>query len=503
MKAHLMYRTADIAPKREPLPLEVELVQDLELTTLFAAMAGGDQFLYDVAQDAVLDSLDSAETIGFRQAILADCIQQPQVTRRMYSIAIEAIGAEKKVFGGFFRQRPAQALNRSVEVIEALLDPLKELRQIADDSVGQFHSDGLTTLFDVLRRELDDEYFRTVRAHLKRLRFRDGVLMSAELGTGNKAARYVLRTPGLTRRSWKAWLGLRERSSYSFEIPARDEAGAVALGELRDRGLDPVANALAKSADHIVSFMTMLRTELAFYVGCLNLNDLLCERGESACFPVLLPVDVDRLAFTGLKDVSLALVTHADVVGNDTNADGVNLLMITGANSGGKSTLLRSLGVAQLMMQCGMFVLAEHFSANLCTGVFTHFVREEDASMASGRLDDELSRMSAIVEAASSRSLVLFNESFASTNEREGSEIARQLIRALLETGMKVFYVTHLYDLAEGFWDERTPSMQFLIAPRLEDGQRSFKLGQGEPLPTSFGVDLYERMGGFSRQTSG
>lgn len=117
--------------------------------------------------------------------------------------------------------------------------------------------------------------------------------------------------------------------------------------------------------------------------------------------------------------------------------------------------------------------------------------------MASGRLDDELSRMSAIVEAASSRSLVLFNESFASTNEREGSEIARQLVRALLETGMKVCYVTHLYDLAEGFWDERTPTMQFLVAPRREDGQRSFKLEQGEPLPTSFGVDLYERMGGF------
>ena len=497
MKAHLMYRNADIAPERAPLPLEVELVQDLELTTLFAAMAGGDQFLYDVAQDAVLTNLDSTDAISFRQAILVDCIQQPEVIRRMYTIAIEAIGAEKKVFGGYFRWRPAQALSRSVEVIEALLDPLKELRQIADDSTGQFRSDGLTTLFDLLRRELDDEYFRTVRAHLKRLRFRDGVLMSAELGTGNKAAHYVLRTPGLTRRSWKEWLGLRERSSYSFEIPPRDEAGAVALSELRDRGIDPVANALAQSADHIVSFMVMLRTELAFYVGCLNLRDLLQERGESTCFPVPLPVDADCLAFTGLKDVSLALVTHAVVVGNDTSADGVNLLMTTGANSGGKSTFLRSLGLAQLMMQCGMFVLAERFSANLCTGVFTHFVREEDASMASGRLDDELSRMSAIVEAASSRSLVLFNESFASTNEREGSEIARQLVRALLETGMKVCYVTHLYDLAEGFWDERTPTMQFLVAPRREDGQRSFKLEQGEPLPTSFGVDLYERMGGF------
>jgi predicted ATPase len=40
------------------------------------------------------------------------------------------------------------------------------------------------------------------------------------------------------------------------------------------------------------------------------------------------------------------------VVSNDVNADGASLIMITGANQGGKSTFLRSVGLAQLMMQC-------------------------------------------------------------------------------------------------------------------------------------------------------
>ena len=71
--------------------------------------------------------------------------------------------------------------------------------------------------------------------------------------------------------------------------------------------------------------------------------------------------------------------------------------------------------------------------------------------MRSGKLDEELSRMSSIVDNLSPNSIVLFNESFASTNEREGSEIARHIVRALLETGIKVFYVTHLFDLARGF----------------------------------------------------
>jgi DNA mismatch repair ATPase MutS len=54
---------------------------------------------------------------------------------------------------------------------------------------------------------------------------------------------------------------------------------------------------------------------------------------------------------------------------------------------------------------------------------FTHYKREEDATMTSGKFDEELSRMSEIADEIRPRSLLLCNESFASTNEREGAEI--------------------------------------------------------------------------------
>ena len=63
--------------------------------------------------------------------------------------------------------------------------------------------------------------------------------------------------------------------------------------------------------------------------------------------------------------------------------------------------------------------------------------------------------MSEIAEHIVPNSILLFNESFAATNEREGSEIATQIVRALLEKGMKVFYVTHLYEFARGFFNEK------------------------------------------------
>jgi DNA mismatch repair ATPase MutS len=83
------------------------------------------------------------------------------------------------------------------------------------------------------------------------------------------------------------------------------------------------------------------------------------------------------------------------------------------------------------MMQCGMFVAARQLRADARAGVFTHCKREEDASMESGKLDEELGRMSGILDQMTPGSMLLCNESFASTNEREGAEIARQIVRAL------------------------------------------------------------------------
>jgi DNA mismatch repair ATPase MutS len=146
------------------------------------------------------------------------------------------------------------------------------------------------------------------------------------------------------------------------------------------------------------------------------------------------------------------------------------------------------------MMQCGMFVPAESFSANVCDRIFTHFKREEDVTMKSGKLDEELKRMSEIADHLTSNSMLLFNESFAATNEREGSEIARQITSALLEKGIKVFFVTHQYEFAHRFYDQKLENAIFLRAERQADGTRTFKLVEGEPWQTSYGEDLYNRI---------
>jgi DNA mismatch repair ATPase MutS len=189
-------------------------------------------------------------------------------------------------------------------------------------------------------------------------------------------------------------------------------------------------------------------------------------------------------------------LNDAGAVGNDVDADGKQLIMITGANQGGKSTFLRSVGLAQLMMQAGMFVAAHSFTASVSTGVFTHFKREEDATMEKGKLDEELDRMDTIAGQIRPGCLLLCNESFASTNEREGSEIARQIIRALTEAGIRIIFVTHMYDLAGRYYATHDPAALFLRAERRPDGHRTFRVPPGEPMPTSYGQDLYQQVFG-------
>jgi MutS domain V len=498
MKAFLMYADRDFDLAAD-LPDQVPaLVEDLGLDTLFAAMSGADEFLLEVAQRGVLTSLQDPREIGYRQHVLQDCLDQPAIVRQMYDVAVDAVLGSKRIYRGIFSQSPDAVLRWSVEALQLFVGQLRKLRQIADEHAASFRSEGFTALFATLAAELSDDYFQVVDGHLAQLRFRGGVLVSAGLGQGNKGAGYVLRRPGPRKRNWLDRISGSDRNSYTYRVPDRDESGHRTLAELRGRGINLAANALAQSTDHILSFFTMLRCELGFYVGCLNVADRLAGKQEPFCFPEPRAAgDPVALSFRGLYDVCLSLrLDDGRAVGNDVSADGKTLVIITGANQGGKSTFLRSVGLAQLMMQCGMFVAAQALSATVCTGLFTHYRREEDADMESGKLDEELSRMSHIADSVTPGSIVLFNESFAATNEREGSQIAQQIVHALVESGIRVFLVTHFYALAHSLYARGSDAALFLRAQRRDDGQRTFRLVEGEPEPTSYGPDLYERIFG-------
>jgi DNA mismatch repair ATPase MutS len=482
MKINLLF--PETAGEKPPFSaLSDDLRSDLELNSILEYMSGGGKIIFDACEDALLRPLRSAEVIKYRQEALRDTLDNPEEVRQLYAIAA---GTDQ-----FMKYRPSASdmtgsFADAVVLIRMYVKLLQDLRALADQKLPKFKSEAFRSLLEMLRCELSDSFFAEVQDQLEEVKDTNNLLISARLGSNLQLEDYRLR-----RKEKGFWLHWKMAQSHTVD-PEKNPAGIGDLFKRRERAIIEATNVLAQSTRFLETFFTSLRQELAFYVGCLNLSDKMNVLGLPVCEPALMPADSGERAWHNLYDISLALTRNAAVVGNDLEAAGKRLFIITGANQGGKSTFLRSLGQAQLMAQCGMPVGAETFKAPIRSCVFTHFKKEEDIMMESGKLDEELRRMRQIADYLKPGALVLFNESFAATNEREGSEICRQITKALVERGIEIFSVTHLFTFASAFLGD--PGTQFLLAQRREDSARTYKIIPGAPKETAYGEDLYSKI---------
>ncbi len=485
-----------------PVPSHAnDLVQDLGLDVVINAAASGDRFIADVVSNALLNPATTVEQVQHRHQVLTDVLAQPALIRDLYRCTVEALEAERGVRRSWFTQtHSTAALRRAVDVVSVLMDHLRELRRLAEDNRDLVQSAPLQGLLERQAHDLAEDYLDEVSEYLRALRS-EAISVDAHLGKWNSVRGYELHRPP-AHRPWKELAPPPLGHAYTFVIPPRDDAGADALSAMRDRSVGQVAEVLDRSARHILGWLTELRTQTAFYLGCVNLDQALVDTGTPTCLPTVTPAGDGRLTARGLRDPALALRTGGPVVGNDVEGDGKLLLLITGANSGGKSTFLRSLGLAQMMAQAGMPVAAEQATLDLRTGVFTHFRREEDASMTSGKLDEELRRMSGLVDRLPAGGLVLLNESFASTYEHEGTAIATDVVTALMDRAVRVAYVTHMYALAHAFTESEDARVLPLHAERSDDGTRTFRILPGSPAATSHAVDLWDTVFGAEQTTA-
>ncbi|MGB7725960.1 MAG: hypothetical protein WBL37_10320, partial [Dehalococcoidales bacterium] len=102
MKVFLMYKDRDFDVQQQ-LPWNApDLTQDLELDTLFNAMALGDEFLREAVQKVIFAGMkDDCDSILFRQSILKDCLKNPVIVRNLYKIAEDAMETKQKNHWGW------------------------------------------------------------------------------------------------------------------------------------------------------------------------------------------------------------------------------------------------------------------------------------------------------------------------------------------------------------------------------------------------------------------
>jgi len=491
MKVRLLHPDIDAELHTPLADGDEDLIADLDLQPVLDVMATTGR-LKDIPQ-VILRPLTDPRDIRWRQHVMSDAIENPTVMRNLFDLAGRAIESQRGTW--MYSARTADSLlSSSLYGLKAVLPLLKELALLARQQLPTATSPGLTALFQRLIEELDDSYLDEVATMLAQLNFPGGMVARAMVTSRAMVGSLELLAPKTGRRSWKEALGIGAQGEFRFTLGERDEAGARALGELRDDAVYEVARVLAEAAHHVKSFFVQLQWETGFYVGGVQLQQQLNSAGVQLCWPEPLTSSMGTLEATGLVNLSIPVRMGTTPVPNDVAADARQLVIITGANQGGKTTLLRSIGCAQLLMQSGLFVAATRFGSEVAPAIHTHFRRAEDELLLSGKLDEELGRMSRIVDTCRPGDLVLMNESFASTDEIEGSYIGEEIIDALLAHGMRVMIVTHFHALARHYLQR--PGTLFLRAERLADRSRSYRVLPDSPQATSHGFDVYAQVFG-------
>lgn len=288
-------------------------------------------------------------------------------------------------------------------------------------------------------------------------------------------------------------------------------------------GADPLSNALAnvvtdilkRTVNNIKSILSKytnvsgysfveLMPQIIFYIRFAQLCDKIKEKGLPLCKAQLLPVEKRNCDIKSLYNVKLGINADKDsaqkIVTNDfCFNDRKRIYILTGPNRGGKTTITQAVGLAFLLAQNGIYVPAQEMVFSPADNIFTHFPADENDTVDLGRLGEESKRLAQIFSVASRYSLILLNESLATTNVSEGLYIAKDVVKSMRYLGVRSVFNTHMHELAKNLDDVNREvegdSVVESMVTGVENGQRSFKIFIAPPQGMSYAKDIAERYG--------
>ncbi len=234
--------------------------------------------------------------------------------------------------------------------------------------------------------------------------------------------------------------------------------------------------------------------EIQFYFSYLDYIGPLKDRGLSFCLPEVR--DSKAIHAVQTFDIALAakLATQgASVVCNDFSLDGAErVIVVSGPNQGGKTTFARTFGQAHFLAGLGCPIPGERASLFLFDELFTHFGKEEDPTYQSGKLEDDLLRIQSVLTQATSRSVIIMNEIFASTTTQDALVLGTKVLHKIMRLDALCVVVT--------FIDELTllgPSIVSMTSSVNPDHpvERTFKIARHPADGLAYAISIAEKYG--------
>jgi len=491
------------------------------------------------------------ETISYRQEIFADLLAAPALVSSLEVLLPRLVDLGRLTAPEWREQTPLHQVIWRLGQLELLVDCAQALREALGGDDLHLRSRGLLALHDRIVALQADPTFAHLVAELPRVRAEAERVASVTIGVNLD---HLLRPVGATLLSINAerfagesflarLLGRRDpiregtTSGYERTPPKRGIGPLHVMPEsvpgLADRP-QPMMHPLFRDLSDILAatartiaealgqygrlqgrFLADLEPEFAFYLSAVRLIERLQAAGLPTCQPQLAPASERTSRIEGLYNPLLALRyldggagRAEEIVLNDATLDAQGrVVILTGPNRGGKTTYVQAIGLAHIMAQSGLPVPAMAATLSPVDGIYSHFPAGERLDLETGRLGEEAARLATIFEQATPYSLVLLNESLASTSPGESLYLARDVVRALRLLGARAIYATHLHDLAANLEAINaevpgdSPVVSFVArAEPLPEGEYgevrpTFRITPGPPLGTSYARQIASRYG--------
>ena len=346
-----------------------------------------------------------------------------------------------------------------------------------------------------------------IRSELRRLRERArrslaAVLRDADLGPvvqddfiTIRAGRYVIPLRTDFRGYLKGIVHDRSRTGATFFVEPME------VVEINNR----IGAVLEEEKAEIRRILTALTREVGREAGAIRTNVAVAAHLDSLWARLALsrrlgavPPDLtDRpeLDLRQARHPLLALQTGLEVVPVDLRVGGGSrMLLITGANAGGKTVALKTAGLLALMARSGLFVpAAEGSRVGWFDPVFADIGDEQDLDRQLSTFTGHVARIREVIERSGPGTLALLDELGAGTDPGEGGALALAVLETLLEQGVTVVATTHLEGL-KAFAYARPEAENAAVAFDPDTGRPLYRLIYGRA-GRSNAIEVAERAG--------
>ena len=416
-----------------------------------------------------------------------------------------------------------QELDVYIGCIEEIYSALKEI---------DVRSDGLKQLKDYVASVYNDSGFEYLKADIKELITETSQIQSITLGVNlDETMRPVeVGIVSINKKrfdhsnAFDNFIGFL--SQLGGLLDGKSSGGFNGMSKIRSSGATGADNPLMQNLSREVSDMlsanvkhlksklsqyvnisgyslTRLIPDFTFYIRWAEFCEQVIKSGLPMTKPQILDEGSGKLSTKGLYNLKLAIQildgSQLDVVKNDFEFSKEHgIYIMTGPNRGGKTTFTQAVGLIVLLAQNGLYVPCEALSLSPCDNIFTHFPADENQTVNLGRLGEESKRISEIFSLATENSLLLFNESLATTSFTEGLYIAKDVVKAMRSLGARTIFNTHMHELAMNLEKINAPDGKIKVASLvtgIHEGRRSYKVYCAPPDGISYARDIAEKYG--------